>query len=140
MKKRYFFPVIIFLLLTFILVITNTAYLMLLELSFIFSISSIIYILIRLFLLFTINKYYNDLIKTVDDIENLKIHRYKTYFTCSDTEFEQKINFWDDCIETAYEYSKILIETLKDCSNYSSKKQLSNILVIEEKIRNTSRT
>lgn len=139
MKKRYFIYIIIFLILTFILIMTNTAYFILLELFFISLISFIVYIFIRLILLFVINNYYNDLIKTVNDIENLKINRYKTYLIYSDLEIDQKLNFWDDCIKTAYQYSDLLIEGLKYYSNYLSNKKYYHILVIEEKIRNTSR-
>jgi len=139
MKKRYFIYIIIFLILTFILIMTNTAYLILLELFFISLISFIVYIFIRLILLFVINNYYNDLIKTVNDIENLKINMYKTYLIYSDLEIDQKLNFWDDCIKTAYQYSDLLIESLKYYSNYLSNKKYYHILVIEEKIRNTSR-
>ena len=101
--------------------------------------SFVFYILFRLWLLFLINKNYNNLIKTVNDIEKLKMNRYKTYFIYSDAEIEKEVNFWNDCIKTAYEYSDLLIESLKYYSNYLSNKKYYDILVIEEKIRNTSR-
>jgi len=139
-KKRTFFYIITFLLITFSLIITNTADLILLDLILIFLISFVFYILFRLWLLFLINKNYNNLIKTVNDIEKLKMNRYKTYFIYSDAEIEKEVNFWNDCIKTAYEYSYLLIESLKYYSNYLSNKKYYDILVIEEKIRNTSRT
>ncbi len=139
-KKRTFFYIITFLLITFSLIITNTADLILLDLILIFLISFVFYILFRLWLLFLINKNYNNLIKTVNDIEKLKMNRYKTYFIYSDAEIEKEVNFWNDFIKTAYEYSYLLIESLKYYSNYLSNKKYYDILVIEEKIRNTSRT
>jgi len=140
-KKRTFFYIIItFLLITFSLIITNTADLILLDLILIFLISFVFYILFRLWLLFLINKNYSNLIETVNDIEKLKMNRYKTYFIYSDAEIEKEVNFWNDCIKTAYEYSYLLIESLKYYSNYLSNKKYYDILVIEEKIRNTSRT
>ena len=139
-KKRTFFYIITFLLITFSLIITNTADLILLDLILIFLMSFVFYILFRLWLLFLINKNYNNLIKTVNDIEKLKMNRYKTYFIYSDAEIEKEVNFWNDCIKTAYEYSDLLIESLKYYSNYLSNKKYYDILVIEEKIRNTSRT
>lgn len=140
-KKRTFFYIIItFLLITFSLIITNTADLILLDLILIFLISFVFYILFRLWLLFLINKNYSNLIETVNDIEKLKMNRYKTYFIYSDAEIEKEVNFWNDCIKTAYEYSDLLIESLKYYSNYLSNKKYYDILVIEEKIRNTSRT
>ena len=138
-KKRAFFYIITFLLITFSLIITNTADLILLNLIIIFLMSFVFYILFRLWLLFLINKNYNNLIKTVNDIEKLKMNRYKTYFIYSDAEIEKEVNFWNDCIKTAYEYSDLLIESLKYYSNYLSNKEYYNVLVIEEKIRNTSR-
>ena len=138
-KKRTFFYIITFLLITFSLIITNTADLILLDLILIFLMSFVFYILFRLWLLFLINKNYNNLIKTVNDIEKLKMNRYKTYFIDSDAEIEKEVNFWNDCIKTAYEYSDLLIESLKYYSNYLSNKKYYDILVIEEKIRNTSR-
>lgn len=138
-KKRTFFYIITFLLITFYLIITNTADLILLDLILIFLMSFVFYILFRLWLLFLINKNYNNLIKTVNDIEKLKMNRYKTYFIYSDAEIEKEVNFWNDCIKTAYEYSDLLIESLKYYSNYLSNKKYYDILVIEEKIRNTSR-
>lgn len=138
-KKRTFFYIITFLLITFSLIITNTADLILLDLILIFLMSFVFYILFRLWLLFLINKNYNNLIKTVNDIEKLKMNRYKTYFIYSDAEIEKEVNFWNDCIKTAYEYSDLLIESLKYYSNYLSNKKYYDILVIEEKIRNTSR-
>ncbi len=140
-KKRTFFYIIItFLLITFSLIITNTADLILLDLILIFLISFVFYILFRLWLLFLINKNYSNLIETVNDIEKLKMNRYKTYFIYSDAEIEKEVNFWNDCIKTAYEYSYLLIESLKYYSNYLSNKKYYDILVIKEKIRNTSRT
>ena len=68
------------------------------------------------------------------------MNRYKTYFIYSDAEIEKEVNFWNDCIKTAYEYSYLLIESLKYYSNYLSNKKYYDILVIKEKIRNTSRT
>ena len=140
-KKRTFFYIIItFLLITFSLIITNTADLILLDLILIFLISFVFYILFRLWLLFLINKNYSNLIETVNDIEKLKMNRYKTYFIYSDAEIEKEVNFWNDCIKTAYEYSYLLIESLIYYSNYLSNKKYYDILVIKEKIRNTSRT
>ena len=140
-KKRTFFYIIItFLLITFSLIITNTADLILLNLIIIFLMSFVFYILFRLWLLFLINKNYSNLIETVNDIEKLKMNRYKTYFIYSDAEIEKEVNFWNDCIKTAYEYSYLLIESLKYYSNYLSNKKYYDILVIKEKIRNTSRT
>ena len=110
-KKRTFFYIITFLLITFSLIITNTADLILLDLILIFLMSFVFYILFRLWLLFLINKNYNNLIKTVNDIEKLKMNRYKTYFIYSDAEIEKEVNFWNDCIKTAYEYSDLLIES-----------------------------
>ena len=133
-KKRTFFYIITFLLITFSLIITNTADLILLDLILIFLMSFVFYILFRLWLLFLINKNYNNLIKTVNDIEKLKMNRYKTYFIYSDAEIEKEVNFWNDCIKTAYEYSDLLIESLKYYSNYLSNKKYYDILVIEEKI------
>lgn len=138
MKKRIFYTLLT-LILTFFFIITNTAVIIMFEISFIYSVSYILYTLFKFFHLFLINKYYKDLIKTMEDIEKIKYSRYNSYFVFSGLELEEKISFWNECLTTNYDYLKVLIETLKDNMAFLSPKKYYNVLAIEEEIRNTSR-
>ncbi len=138
MKKRIFYTLLT-IILTFFFIITNTYVIFMIEIAFIYSISYIVYILFRFFHSFLINKYYKDLIKTMKDIEKIKNLRYKSYFLFSGVELEEKMQFWNECLITNYDYLKVLIEFLKDNFIYLSLEKYYNVLEIEKEVRNTSR-
>lgn len=137
MEKRKLINLVISSILTIIAIATHTIKFFIIG---ILLLVVIVDVLARLLHVQLANKYYKYLLANTAYIKQVEHERYKTYFMLSGKELEEKICQYDKHLLRCYDYSKSLIDFLKDFNKYLSKEKYDNVLEIAKaEIRETGR-
>lgn len=90
----------------------------------------ILYLVLIMCELYFSNKFYNDLLDTLQYIKNTKKARYNAYFSYTGEELKQMIEAYDNLLESYYSDYDICVNFLKDKRKFLSKSKYEHVLVL----------
>ncbi len=100
----------------------------------------ILYLVLIMCELYFSNKFYNDLLDTLQHIKNTKKARYKAYFSYTGEELKKMLEWYDSLLESYYSDYDLFVNFLKDKRKFLSKSTYEHVLELaSNEIRGTGR-